>query len=133
MKTSTSKIKIAAIVIVTIIAVRMFTPKQKIVYQSTPSYVESTKEVAAQTNHQNSNETTTNQQGNLSDEEAAAAALLLLAAMAQESESNSGSSYSENDYDNSSNYDENGLKTSYTSADIHDIVSTQLGESIVYE
>lgn len=133
MKTSTSKIKIAAIVIVTIIAVRMFTPKQKIVYQSTPSYVESTKDVTAQTNHQNSNETTTNQQGNLSDEEAAAAALLLLAAMAQESESNSGSSYSENDYDNSSNYDENGLKTSYTSADIHDIVSTQLGSNIVYE
>ena len=53
--------------------------------------------------------------------------------MAQESDDNSNSSYSENDYDNSSNYDENGLKTSYTSADIHDIVSTQLGNNIVYE
>ena len=133
MQTSTSKIKIAAIVLLTIIAVKLVTPKQKVVYQPTSSYTEPTKAVAVESNNQTSNNNSSNQQATLSDEETAAAALLLLAAMAQESESNSNSSYSENDYDNSSNYDENGLKTSYTSADIHDIVSTQVGESIVYE
>lgn len=133
MQTSTSTIKIAAIVIVTIIAVKMFTPKQTSnSYQPTPTYATP---VASNTNDvsEAANQRDATNQAVVTDEEAAAAALLLLAAIAQESDGNSSSSYSENDYDNSSNYDENGLKTSYTSADIHDIVSTQLGNNIVYE
>lgn len=132
MQTSTSKIKIVAIVLITIIAVKMFTPKQTgNSYQPTPTCAAP---VASNVNDisEPANQAGAANQAVVTDEEAAAA-LLLLAAIAQESDGNTAGSYSESDYNDNSNYDENGLKTSYTSADIHDIVSTQVGESIVYE
>lgn len=121
MQTSAPKIKIAAIAIIAIIAVKMvgskhesYTPK----HQSNSSIIEASNvEPIKQVNN--------NQEPTITDEEAVAA-ILILAALAQNNQTSQG-------FQEPSNYNNNSNSGSYSQLDIHDVVSTELATNIIYE
>ena len=138
MKTSVSKIKIAAIVTVIIIAAKMsgmmhphssYTPS----YKSTSSYAEPATPAEESTNTasvEQSGENYSSDQEPTMEQKRAAAALLILAAIAEQNQQNQETQYvDEPTYSDDNSYSNSG---SSSQLDIHDVVSTELGNNIVY-